>query len=553
MTKRSIYLLALLLPALAYADRDRLSGISFFSPRPQGNNGVLNIVGWHPHIHRYHADCCYHDVMLTVGYQRSTRPDRIAAVLFGTDEFSVSGSEVILRTENDILADHFGLSTDFHSTVRVDPSIQSAVTTLSWYWGLDGICHGWYLMAHLPLVWTKWGLQFCETIHANSKNTDFPAGYMDVDPTPVGARSLKQALAGGVKFGDMQEPIKYGKVSGQRTKGGLADVHLRLGWDFVNRQRGYAGLAGFVVIPTGNRPDSEFLFEPIVGNGRHWEVGATFSGRGLAWEADGEQELNFFVDISFSQLLKARQRRSFDLRKPTDCQGVECDDKRPNWASRYMLFKVFEDGNYADRLTPVINHTTLHCDVSIAFQMDAVFMFGYTCGNFLFDVGYNGWIRSKEKINICDTTCNPDPTFPRNSFALKGIQDAIGNNTQHCAMLVEPTLTGFAFSLAPPPTPPTVTPPAEIDQTRLADDDPPIFTSDALIDMRSAASSRVLTHKFFMHTGYTWCYCDDQVFVPFTGLGIEVEFEGINERGMERYSQNTLNQWRIWLQSGLRF
>jgi len=443
MKKKVLYAVSIISCTLQlHAQDERWQGITFFSPRSQGANAVRNIVGRHPFIHK--SDACDHYLTLgaTVEYHRSIRPVRMAHVLFGTDKLTISGSEVANRRPNDIIADYFGLSTKFHSDIAIDPSIQWTTVNFSLYCGLDQCLHGLYFNIHAPAIWTKWGLQFTESIHPESENTDYPADYMATEIAPVGAFSFTRAIAGGIKFGEMQDPLKYGKVCGQRTEGGLADIHLTLGWDFCSNHHGYAGFNFQVVVPTGTRPDSEFLFEPIVGNGRHVQVGAGFSGRSLVWEEGGEQELSVFVDVTFSHFLPARQRRSFDLKKvDTLCS----EQGNINHGSRYMLFKQFVAE--PARLTPVINHTTLCCDVGIAVQMDAVFMFGYTYEGFIFDIGYNGWIRSKEKI------CIKEEGFASNIFALKGIQNTNNNASQHLAMLSEPTLIdGTITFVAPPPT-----------------------------------------------------------------------------------------------------
>ena len=547
---------------MSEAHTDRWQGITFFSPRSQGENAVRNIVGRHPFIHQ--PDSCdnYLTINSTVEYHHSFRPARIAHVLFGTDKLIISGSEVSSpgplnpkthRGPDDILADYFGLSTKFQSTICMDPFIQWFTFNYSLYAGLDHFIRGLYLNIHIPVVWTKWGLQFSEIIHAESENTDYPAGYMDIDPTPVGATSFLKALKGNTTFGTMQDPLKYGKICGSKTESGLADVHLMLGWDITSSQRGYAGFNLQVVAPTGTRPDSQFLFEPIVGNGRHWQVGAGFSGRSLIWEEGGVQELSFFADVNLSHFLKSHQRRSFDLKKIVNldtesdaCCDNSCDSndlKEINYGSRYMLFKDFTAPlPAAINLTPVINHTTLCCTVDVAFQMDTVFMFGYTYQDFIFDIGYNGWIRSKERI--CLTNKQP---FTNTMYGLKGIQQVTtpgpihvaSLDTEHLAMIVSPEITGID-------TFPTV-------QMALADANPPVFTPSALIDKRSAASPMVLTHKFFTHVGWQLCSFQRLNLTHTIGLGGEIEFEGLNERGSVQLNKNTLSQWGVWAYSTLNF
>ena len=66
--------------------------------------------------------------------------------------------------------------------------------------------------------------------------------------------------------------------------------------------------------PTGKRPKAEYLFEPMVGNGGHWEVGAAFTSHMLFWSSEsGESHAGGYLDVNVTHLLKAHQKRCFDL------------------------------------------------------------------------------------------------------------------------------------------------------------------------------------------------------------------------------------------------
>ncbi len=77
------------------------------------------------------------------------------------------------------------------------------------------------------------------------------------------------------------------------SKKGVSDIQIALGWDFFLSEYGFAGLNIRCAAPAGNRSKSIFLFEPIVGNGHHWELGAGFAGRGLIWEKDANKSSHF--------------------------------------------------------------------------------------------------------------------------------------------------------------------------------------------------------------------------------------------------------------------
>ncbi len=69
--------------------------------------------------------------------QKPTIRNRIAQYFFGYDAFTVSGSLVEDRGQNDMLADYFGLSPKFESVVAPRPSISYTLATFDWFVGLS--------------------------------------------------------------------------------------------------------------------------------------------------------------------------------------------------------------------------------------------------------------------------------------------------------------------------------------------------------------------------------------------------------------------------------
>jgi len=496
---------------------DILHGVSFFSPRSQSANAAREMVGWHPFTHRYDTDCCYGVLTITPEFTQSFRNSRMADALFGTDTISISGSLVANRGENDILADYFGLSPAYQSQVTFDPRIRNTIVAFNAFVGFDALVRGLYLTAQVPYVNTRWELRPCETTFEDGSDIPYPAGYMDETEIFAPNPCFVNALTCGEPFGQVTEPILFGRFGELRTKNAVSDIQIALGYDFISREHGYAGLNLRFAIPTGTRPHSRYLFEPIVGNGKHWELGLGFDGRLLLWEKDGDQQFNFFGVVNLVHLFNARQCRSFDFK----CNG---------FGRRWLLLKEFFEGNYIGSTIPAINRTTLPVNVRMNIQMDLAIMFEYTYRNFLFDIGYSAYIRSAEKIDPIDAPCLRE-------FGVKGIQDVtflngeFSNTTQSRA-----TLHGDYF----------------IDQALVADENSPVFIQDCAIDYHSGASPRLITQKLFFHIGGSFgkdCYR----VVPFIGFGGEIEFEGINENNTCLSNENTLSQWGAWMKVGASF
>jgi hypothetical protein len=503
-----------------------LRGTSFFSPRSQGTNTARELVGWHRFINKPSPHDWYGACSITPEYLRSFRARRLAEYFFGTNNLNISGSEVTTRTSCDLLADYFGLSPKFSSNVYITPKMQTFLTDFGVYFG----CNSWYFRAHTPFVWTENSLCLNELIKDNGLATPFPAHYMTSAALEAPFSSWCQAMKGCKDWGNTAG-LQAGRICGSRSAHAFADINCALGWNAVTSEYGHAGFALHTVIPTGNRPCSTFLFEPVIGNGKHWELGLGFDGSGIIWEKDGNQQLEFLVEMRATHLFKACQRRSFDFVCTTSYQQDTANTNfLTGFASRYILLKEFDtDGTYANKLHPAINKTTLRCNVDACIQFDGTFAFGYQYEGFGFDIGYNAWIRSRE--NIHNVEC-----FQENKFGIKGVQNATGDNTQSKA-----TIYGNILSATEPDR--------STKQARLADAQSPIFISMSNLNLESAAAPCQFTHKIFWNFSHAW---ENRERVPYLGCGGEVEFEGYRPKNVQP-NKPSMAQWGLWLKGGFAF
>jgi len=498
-----------------------LYGKTFLQPRSQNTNTARRAVGHHNFRHQYCEDKFTGAFTVTPQYGQTFKPYHIAQYFCATNTLDFTGSLAIdqepdavfscLRCNNNILADYFGLSPAFDGTVILKPEIKTFLFDFELFLEFG---RGVYFQAYTPLVRTKSGIGLCEKVYQSGLDTPFPAGYMADEQIEAPVSCISQALKGDVTFGDASQGLKYGKFCCENKITDLADVTFLLGYIFKNTERGYIGGNVQVTAPTGTRPNGVYIFEPIAGNGHHWELGLGMIGQRLIWEKDGEQTLHFNVALNFSHLFTTCQCRSFDLK----CQRF--------W-SRYILLKEFDkDGNYSSKLVPAINVTTLPCKVKINFQMDLNLMFAYNRNNWEFDFGYNVWLRSHEKICLTGK-------IPENRYAFKGIQNVSGLD----ANITESSATIYGHNLE--------------DQEQVADQISPVFLKTSDIDISSAETPKSLTHKLYWHLSYAWCDKDMRA-TPYLGGGWEIEFESVNPRYTCPY-KNTLYQWALMMKFGIDF
>lgn len=549
-------------------------GRTTYIPRSQGDNTAREMVGWNFFIHQYFPPENYVSASLTAEYTRSFRGCKIADALFCTDCLTFSGSQVPGRRQgSDVLADNFGLSPDFRGTIKIRPRIENEIIDINVFLGLEEWFRGLFIRVHLPIVHTHWDLGLDECSPCNNLYADrnalplnagnFPSCYVTTSSEPaVDAPNIRQAISGDFLFGDMQTPWKFGRFDFcSRDKIRAADVDIMVGFNYWDSTWFHNALGAKLVIPTGNRPKAKYVFEPLVGDGKHWQAGAYFSSHlvllGDPCHTYHTISLHFEGNITY--VFETHQKRSFDFLH----NGL---------LSRYSLLKEFEADNvtYANNLINAINFATRDAIVSVGAQGDASLMLAYRSDSWVVDIGYNIFGRQAECICI-ETKCPCD--IDRRKFGFKGtegvcatIYNVTADDTFGTVVITTPlnstqsNVTMFSAGTVDNPVAVPVeagtiavtalsrqtanTPVTGSDVILAQTSQPPHILSCHDLDPNSAAQPSMLTHKLFAHIQYIWF---DSSWSPHIGIGGEIELDG------KRPRNQGLNQWGIWIKGGLSY
>jgi hypothetical protein len=541
---------------------------TFFTTRSQSVDAAAELVGWEQLIHQYDVGYWYGVFSIMPTYKRSIDSCHIAKFLLGSTCLTFSSSRFPNRSATDILADYFGLPLNFSSQVSFDPVITNFIMDLNFYLGFDSVLRGLYMRVHLPVVHAKWDLQLDECITSTMGTGGFyPAGYMAPEriTTDLLAPTVKQAFEGHTVFGDMREPLAFGKIFGRETLTHVAELQLVLGWNFAQRDWYHLGLLARMSTATGNKPNAEFLFNPIAGNGGHWELGGGLTSHVEFWQsADTFHRVAFYADVNVTHLFASKQKRSFDF-------------TRNGNGSRYMLIESIvgpsqnlfiglagpaAPNQYQGRLVNAINKTTFTVKIGIPMQVDGVIKFAYQYKQFEWDLGYNVWYRSAETLVCRDC-------FESNMWALKGDAQVYGFDIADNAVALNPSQSnatifsgqgekngnfqnlnadlpalaassaGLLNQLRAPDTTDLNIPAATVRTSN-----PPILLNDADINEASALMPRALSHKIFTHFNY---YFEGDI-NPYIGFG------GMFEWGQPDPCNNSaFSQWGIWAKGGVAF
>ena len=461
----------------------------------------------------------------------------------------------------------------------------------------------------MPIVHSHSALHCIETI-INPGTNNYAAGYFA--PVEVMRSALLTNFRQFIGFekvptldvadGVVFEPLdksKFSLPSNQTINTTqLSDIYTIFGWNFLNRADYHVGLGAVVVAPTGSRVKDEFIFQPIVGNGHHWELGGYFTSRYAFWHGcDDYNSWIFSLDAIVTHMFSAGQQRTLDIKN--SCSSKYMLAQKINPPVGPFLFGNGSDtsggptasstqpnAQFQNVYTPLANLTSACLKVSNDVQADIAAMLTYTTHHqsVAIDFGYDFWIKTKDKIKMVGSTALASGTW-----ALKGDAYTYGFGATNAVIgadaiiplsATESTATIHAGTNTPIGTSfvgtgannqmqnPGVDNPqfgvtsnvianttdyinyapglvaAAANQQRISLE--PIVLSDNDLDL-DKEKKQALTHKFFIHGSYTWpqtCFWS-----PYVGFGGFVELAGRDMCGKSA----AISQCGVWMKSGLSF
>ncbi|NDC42801.1 MAG: hypothetical protein EBZ77_14835, partial [Chitinophagia bacterium] len=190
------------------------------------------------------------------------------------------------------------------ATINLVPKTISYGAEFAYKQCLGKVLEGLHLSIALPVerVENNMGLSITNAVATDanirtekvtSALNDFFAGKLgtgaNTQPGPIGVAAAQD---GG------QNKLTKALINGKQTATGIADINVLLGYDFIRGGDWKAGLNIGLVIPTGNTASGQYLFEPIYGNGNHWELGFGGAVDGALWR-DGDQSIELHVSADY--------------------------------------------------------------------------------------------------------------------------------------------------------------------------------------------------------------------------------------------------------------
>ena len=510
-----------------FTSNDNAFGKTFFSFRPQDSNSASKILTLLDQRKSFN---------LTLTYQSSFNEGKQASW------FMFNGSSCMTvgipgdSAKEDVNGSQLGLSLGNMDAVLtpgkigeicVKPKVNNYIFNLDYNFNLDAVVCGLWGRVALPIVRAETDLRVCAT--GNGIATDkFSKGLFSLEckETDVPYTRIDDAFEGDKGFGEIP-PLNYSKFAQRKLiKTGLAGIHLNLGYDICRDWRTYVGLGLNVVVPTGNRPTGEYLFEPVVGANHCWQLGGLLECYKNWYCNDTKTGVYFYGTVN--HLFKARQTRTFALKK----NGA---------GSQFLLLKKFNptvtglDG--ADRVANILSG---EAKIGAAVMVDASVMLQIAYRKLFFNLGYNLWFRTKEKTN--DSICFSG--FQDNRFGIKGNLNLsqIGDS---CPYPNDPPCNALLSTASKS----TIGVPADEDPSESNGDPiPKLLSCKNDIDVSAPLHPSAISNKIFATLGVNLynesCNYNEFYNKAYILLSVEVEF-GRNS--------SSISQWSIVSKVGIEF
>lgn len=564
---KKLLVAALAISATAGADGGKTNK-TFFAPRPQGVNLPMEFTTMYHMINHVKKDDNFGGHLQVGWFYTASTNDEDLGKYFGIR----NQNKVGLRygnsefTKYSDVKNHFDLGYMIHDPVAAaagSTKTQAAVSLapeqvtygfrFDYYQDLSKILDGLYLKASLPIVYVK------NDMHLKRSGCDSSTTLAD---------TVEKYLTGEYEETTATSPKLQSKLTKHKIKCGgdsrttVADIDVIVGYNFVQDECYHAGINLGLVIPTGDEPDGEWAFAPIVGNNNHFGFGFGLDGDVKLW-GDDEQHLNLTAMMNYRFLFENCEQRTLSLKDTCDndcsvamdcadcsftsctktncdsdsstssdcgcddraitintkktkngavtkdcgtgsCSTDKCDDKSKssccsrNWGHYTNIGTVGKTG-----VTPMANISTMKVDVTPGSQIDAILALSYHWSGVTLDLGYNLFYKDEEDVKSkCGPTKDTYYVARRNYAA------------------------NVAFVAADH---------AEKDAAGKE-----IVVDATTLNPASAATPSQLTHKVFAGVGYSFEDWD----TPLTlGAGGSYEFAG----------RGALEGWALWVKLGVSF
>lgn len=366
-----------------HAGRDQFVGYSYYETAPL--RFLTSLKNHKPHGYHAVPEGVIEVVQGNTSFISSYNSEDIATYfspfakkrLVVKEDVTANGNPLMDKGSQDILSYNFNVVTQegiFESILEFKPTKRVWASDISFNIRIND---EWWVNAFIPFAYVRTNMNLDEQIQQTSSGaSQDPNDFRIAGSDPVG--SMKEAFA--------NKNMKYGRINGPRSEIGFSDIVIKVGKEYTDRStqrfiRPYVGM----VFPTSNKPQAEYMFEPVLGNGRHAGLVAGGEwGNRLGYYKNCDISLEGITQITY--LLPNHQMRSFD------------PGGKP-WG-RYLTMFANEDDMNNQRYSFGINECTKRAKVKpgIQFVNNIAMNFAHEKGTL--KLGYQTTARASDHVSL---------------------------------------------------------------------------------------------------------------------------------------------------------
>lgn len=503
--KKLLMLIAILFTTSAFAKH---TNKTFLTPRSSLYNMPLEFTTWHTQLNKKKIHKWAASLEATGFYQKSVQRsdvgkyfginatnegvirDYISVYGHGmtTDSDGIKAKYIIHQHDN---PDDFA----FGGKIKFAPYQESYGARFDYHQKLGDF----FLRIDLPIVQVK--------NHLNTSNLTELTPLATVENYPLSGKTLADYLNGNIEMidatgftSDSQYALNFVKT-GNHNKTVVSDIDVLFGYNFYHKRSHHAGIYIATTIPTGNKAKGQYLFEPLVGDGKFWNLGAGLDTKWRLWESR-KNNIEFLFNFDMRYIFNNTQKRTLGLKKDS---GEILNFGQYYLAGQKDLLPLY----------PMANFLTQDVKIKPNAQLEGLLGLAFNLSNFTIDLGYNLFWKNKEGATLKNSWL--DDTYAiANAEYLTLDDDGHGyygpfnpDSVYHYAAVADTGITGAINS--------------------------------GNIDLEAVKTPSQVTHKIYAGLGYAF---NQWRYPLLMGIGADYEFASSNA---------ALQQWALWLKLGLSF
>lgn len=385
------------------------------------------------------------------------------------------------------------------------------------FWGIGFVYHrqlseqhdrGFWLELAMPIMGIKNNMHLCESVEEPETPSETPDKSFFYDGNGSAAQCMTTALRSNY--------LQYGKIDAReytKTKWGVADLEVQFGYLYKRTLNYHISSYFGVLLPTGNTPNAEYLFEKIIGYNGHTGFFMGTRGGIAIWQHN-QNKLSIEIETSQTVFFDNTQLRAIDpYGKP--------------WG-RYIW--VYPTSDTKSNMAPGINYLTKPLYVTHGSLRNLNLAGTYNTPHFQGELGYHCYIRGEESVQLAKQW-QEGPAFASLWYSDNEFIGAGARRVSRSGATINEYLTIHndfkEFSST-----------AALDS---ADNDTYVPIKRCDLNLSSAESPAVVMHTFYGSVGYSWYDCKVPTFINFAG---SYNFG---------YGTAVLNHLKLWLKLGASF